>query len=102
MFFNPKTRRTIGKAFALATAALLLPAAAQAEDTTFERDGVTYSYTTSVENGRTVITGKTNGAVPFRLVVRGERVTGQYNGSPVEFSLRDVKREAAAAALAVR
>ena len=76
--------------------------AAQAEDTTFERDGVTYSYTTSVENGRTVITGKTNGAVPFRLVVRGERVTGQYNGSPVEFSLRDVKREAAAAALAVR
>jgi hypothetical protein len=96
MFFNPKTSKT----FALATAALLLPAAAHAEEVAFERDGVTYAYTTTVENGRTVITGKANERVPFRLVVRGQRVTGVYNGNPVEFSIREAKAEAAA--LAVR
>ena len=97
MFFNLKTSKT----FALGTAALLLlPAAAHAGDHTFERDGVSYAFTKSVENGKTVITGKADNRVPFRLVVRGQRVTGQYNGTPVEFSLREVKADTEA--LAVR
>jgi hypothetical protein len=35
-------------------------------------------------------------------VVRGQRVTGEYNHKTVEFSLRDVKRTAATGAVAVR
>jgi len=84
--------------FALATGALLLPALAQAE--TFERDGVTYDYTVTTENNRTVIAGKTDRMTPFRLVVRGQRVSGEYNGKQVAFSLSEVK--ASAAAVAVR
>lgn len=86
MFFNTK----ITTAFALATSALLLPVAAQAEEKTFERDGVRYVYSAEVRNGSTVLSG-TADRTPFRLVVRGKRVSGQFNNNPVEFSLRDVK-----------
>lgn len=98
MFFNSSTVRI----FAFAASAALLPAAAHAEDYALERDGVNYLYTVSTENGRTVITGTADRTTPFRLVVRGQRVTGEYNHKPVEFSLRDVKRTAAAEAVAVR
>lgn len=90
MFLNSK----IAKAFALATSALLLPAAAHAEEVTLQRDGVSYVYTVTSKKDRTVITGKANGMTPFRLVVRGERVTGEYNHRQVAFSTRDMRRSA--------
>jgi hypothetical protein len=95
MFFN----RRITRAFTLAAGALLLPALAHAEDYTSERDGVTYAYDVKTENDRTVITGTADRLTPFRLVVRGQRVTGEYNGKPVAFSLRDVKANAKAVAV---
>lgn len=90
MFLNSR----IAKTFALATGALLLPAAAHADDTgqqSFERGGVSYVYTVSAEKNQRVLTG-TADRVPFRLVVRGRYVSGEYNHRPVQFSLRDVKR----------
>lgn len=85
MFFNLKT----ASAFALATSAMLLPALAQAE--TVQRDGVTYDYTVKTEKNRTIITGTADRQTPFRLVVRGQRVSGVYNGKQVAFLTRDVK-----------
>jgi hypothetical protein len=98
MFFNANTAKT----FALAASAALLPTLAHAEDHAHERDGVSYVYTVSTQNGRTVIAGTADRTTPFRLVVRGQRVTGEYNHKTVEFSLRDVKRTAATGAVAVR
>jgi hypothetical protein len=97
MFLNTK----IAKAFALATGALLLPAAAaHAEEVTLQRDGVTYVYTVTPKKDRTVIAGTADRMTPFRLVVRGSRVTGEYNHRQVAFSMSDMK--AGAAAVAVR
>jgi hypothetical protein len=95
MFFNPRTTKTL----AFATGALLLPAIAHAQDHTIERDGVTYVYTISTEKGRTVIAGTADRLTPFRLVVRGQHVTGDYNGKQVFFTLRDVKANAEAVAV---
>jgi hypothetical protein len=95
MFLNSKIATT----FALATGALLLPAVAHAEDYAIERDGVNYVYTVSAEKGRTVITGTADRLTPFRLVVRGGRVTGEYNHRQVAFSLREMKRDAEAVAV---
>jgi hypothetical protein len=92
MFLNSKTANI----FALATGALLLPAAARAEEKTMVRDGVTYVYTVKTEKNRTVIVGTADHMTPFRLVVRGNRVTGEYNHKQTEFSMRDVKPEAVA------
>jgi hypothetical protein len=95
MLFNSKIKRT----FAITAGALLLPAIAHAEDYTIQRDGVTYEYNVSTEKDRTVITGTADRMTPFRLVVRGQRVTGEYNGKQVAFSLRDVKANAEAVAV---
>lgn len=88
MFLNLKT----AKLFALATSAVLLPAAAHADEVAFERDGISYNYTTALVNGRTVITGKDDAGKSFRLVVGERRVHGSYNGTPIDIALRDVKR----------
>jgi hypothetical protein len=95
MLFNSKIART----FVITAGALLLPAVAHAEDHTVERDGVTYEYSVNTEKDRTVITGTADRLTPFRLVVRGQRVTGEYNGKQVAFSLRDVKSTAEAVAV---
>jgi hypothetical protein len=84
-------------AITLAIAAgALLPVAAQAKET-FSRNGVDYAYEVSQVKDRKIITG-TADRVPFRLVVRGRRVSGEYGSSPVSFSLSEVKtpREAVA------
>lgn len=95
MFLNLKT----AKFFALATGAFLLPAAAHADTTAFERDGISYNYTTALVNGRTVITGKDDAGKSFRLVVGEKRVHGHYNGTAVDIALSDVKRSTAAVAM---
>ena len=78
------------KSFAiLATIAAALTSTigmAREGERTFEHDGQTYVYTTTVANDRQIITGRRfpSGA-PFRLVVRGDRVTGTAGGVPVSF-----------------
>lgn len=94
MFFNAKTL----KSFALATVVFGLPAAAHADPVAFKRNGVSYEYTTSVENGRTVLTG-TADRVPFRFVVHGRYVKGQYNFQPVTFLAPPAKRSNPAVAV---
>ena len=65
----------------------LAPLAAQAEDAkTFQHENETYVYKTSEgRDGATVITGRRVGADRFRLVLNGERVTGNVGGTPVAF-----------------
>lgn len=84
------TAKTL-KSFALAAVAAGFPIAAHAETQKFERNGVSYEYTTSVENGRKVLTG-TADHVPFRFVVRGRYVTGHYNYRDVSFTRPAAKR----------
>lgn len=92
------TSRTI-KAFAFAAGFAALPAAAHAEEKTFVDDGYTYTYTETVQGDRTVLAGMVNGRTPFRLVVKGGRVSGEFNRKPTAFSLRDVERQSEALAL---
>lgn len=84
------------KSFAiLATVAAILTSTigmAREGERTFEHQGQTYVYTTVVANDRQVISGRRypSGA-PFRLVVRGNRVTGTAGGVPVSFRTADAR-----------
>lgn len=77
---------------AAGTAALVaIPAVAQASDAReFSHEGVNYTYTTATKGDVTVIDGRTSAGVPFRLYVRGERVSGTYNNRSVSFTKADV------------
>lgn len=81
--------RKITVAIAAAAAALIstVGIAGAPEQQTFTRDGRTYVYTTATnDDGRTVIEGRQVGsATRFRLLVKGDRVTGYSNGFPVSF-----------------
>ncbi len=70
---------------------------------TFQYEGETYVYTSTVANDRQVISGRRfpSGA-PFRLVVRGNRVTGTAGGVPVAFKTADAKGAARGTQLASR
>ncbi|MHC9418016.1 hypothetical protein ACYZX9_05385 [Sphingomonas citri] len=73
---------------AAAAAALTATAATAAPaERSFTRDGHTYVYTASaLDSQRTVIEGREVGrGGRFRLVVNGDRVSGQANGVPVSF-----------------
>lgn len=74
---------------AVAATALISSAtiAGEPEQQTFTRDGRTYVYTTTAkDDGRTVIEGRQLGSpARFRLLVKGDRVTGFSNGYPVSF-----------------
>lgn len=76
---------------ALVGVALALPAVAhaEAEKTSFVRDGVAYTYTSEMVNGRMVLAGKANDA-PFRLIVSENRVSGEFNHKSVTFPLSEV------------
>lgn len=57
---------------------------------TFEHDGQTYVYTSTIANDRQVISGRRFPAgTPFRLVVRGGRVSGTAGGVPVSFKVAE-------------
>ena len=73
--------------FASAAIALLaVPAAAHADDSReFSHEGVNYTYTTAQKGKVTVINGTTSAGVPFRLYVKGGRVSGTYNSRYVSF-----------------
>lgn len=68
----------------------------------FVHDGSTYVYTaTAAPNGRTVIAGR---RMPtgqsFRLVVRGDRVSGMANDVPVSFRTATAKGAASGVEIA--
>lgn len=87
------------KTFAYAAFTAFLPVAAHAADkTTFSQDGIRYEYTTSVVNGRTVISGKTSEGKAFRLRVGETAVVGEFGGQPVRF----LRAEARGAQVAIR
>ncbi|GAM05397.1 MULTISPECIES: hypothetical protein [Novosphingobium] len=76
---------------AAAVAAVALPAAAQASEArNFSHEGVDYAYTSQQKGKITVIEGKAEGRVPFRLYVKGDRVTGMYNNRYVSFTKDEV------------
>lgn len=84
------------KTFAiLATVAATLTSTigmAREGERTFQHEGQTYVYTSTVSDGRQVISGRRYPAgAPFRLVVRGNRVTGTAGGVPVSFKTADAK-----------
>ncbi len=71
---------------AAAALAVLAPVAVQAQDrTTFEHGRNTYVYQTETRDGATIITGRRMGGERFRLVHKGQRVTGNVGGTPVSF-----------------
>ncbi|MEJ2456649.1 MAG: hypothetical protein P8Y58_00300 [Novosphingobium sp.] len=73
-----------------AVSLLSVPAVAQASEARqFSHEGVDYTYTTAQKGKVTVIDGRTASGVPFRLFVKGERVTGTYNDRPVNFTTAD-------------
>lgn len=62
-------------------------ALAQPGERRFTHDGRTYVYTTAVEKGRKVITGRElPSGETFRLVVAGDRVSGVSGGQTVSFT----------------
>lgn len=79
-------RKTIA-ILAAVTAALTSTIGMAAEGRrTFTQNGETYVYTSHDEQGRQVITGRQYpSGTPFRLVVRGDRVSGVAGGYPVSF-----------------
>lgn len=80
------------KTLAVAAVATALPVAAHAaEKGSFSHAGTNYTYEDTVVDGRRVISGTSSEGKPFRLVVRGSAVVGQFNGYPVSFRLSDVK-----------
>ncbi|KHK90064.1 hypothetical protein [Novosphingobium malaysiense] len=71
-----------------------VPAVAQANDAReFSHEGVNYTYTTAQKGDVTVIDGRTSAGIPFRLYVKGERVTGTYNNRSVKFTKADVAHD---------
>lgn len=84
----------------LAAAAVLTPAFVPAvvlanETREFSHEGTNYSYTAEQKGDATVIAGTSSSGAPFRLVVKGDRVSGTYNNRYVSFS----KAEAAKTSL---
>lgn len=67
--------------------AFAAPAYAQDGKTSFNRDGVDYSYTTKKVGEITVIEGRTSPGGPFRLEVRDGRVRGTVNSQSVSFAV---------------
>lgn len=76
-----------------ATALLALPAVAQADEARqFSHEGVNYSYTAQQKGQSTVISGNTSAGVPFRLVLKGDRVSGTFNDHYVSFTTAEAAK----------
>ncbi len=71
---------------AIATLASTATLAEQPEARTFERDGITYRYTATEADGKTVLRGTADGGVPFRLVVTKNKVRGTVGSKYVTFA----------------
>lgn len=75
------------KTLVLAAALFALPTTAGATDRSFERDGVTFAYSTARKGEHVVITGTTSTGADYRLTVRGKRVSGRFGSTPVSFTI---------------
>lgn len=76
-----------------ATTLTIAPAVAQASEARqFSHEGVNYAYTTEQKGDVTVINGRTSSGEPFRLFVKGERVTGSFNNHSVSFTKAEAAR----------
>lgn len=69
--------------------AISVSPAAHAASTQFEHDGQRYTYSTRDVGGAKVIRGVRDDGARYRYVVRGNKVTGQFDGIPVTFDVRD-------------
>ncbi len=96
--------RTTLKLFAAAAAALTSTIGiAQEVERRFTHEGSTYVYSSAVQNGRTVITGRRlPSGETFRLVVDGRRVSGVSGGTPVSFRTASAKGAARGLEIAAR
>jgi hypothetical protein len=68
-----------------AAAALTLASPALARERVFTHEGVTYSYTSTVQDDAKVLEGRSSAGAPFRLVVRNGWVSGTVADSRVSF-----------------
>ena len=82
------------KLLPVALAATAISPAFASEPVTFERDGVSYTYTVEQVGNRRIIEGEATPGEPFRLVVSGNWVTGEANGIPVSFRVKSKPAEA--------
>jgi hypothetical protein len=70
-----------------------IPAIAYADDAReFSHEGVNYAYTTEQKGNVTVINGTSSAGAPFRLYVKGGRVTGTYNSRSVSFTTAEAAK----------
>jgi len=60
----------------------------------FQRDGETYVYTKTEKAGRVILDGRFPTGDRFRLVVRGNEVTGTAGGKDISFSLPQARAKA--------
>lgn len=78
-----------------AAAVALLPTVAFADEApkqSFTYQGVTYTYTSEIQNGVKVLKGSAyNGKVPFELKVTKNGVSGTFNRAPVDFDMHEVQ-----------
>lgn len=70
---------------AVLTLASTAALAEKPETRTFERDGVTYTYTATEVDGKIVLRGTAEGGAPFRLVVNKNKVRGTVGSKYVTF-----------------
>jgi len=92
-----RTLFVLAAAAAALTSTIGMARAADTAEQRFVHDGQTYAYTvTPVADGRQVIEGRKlpNGSA-FRLVVKGDRVSGVSGGVPVAFRVADAQGAAA-------
>lgn len=71
---------------AVLTLASTATLADQPEARTFEHDGITYRYTVTETDGKTVLRGTAEGGAPFRLVVTKNKVRGTVGSKYVTFA----------------
>lgn len=80
-------------------AAPVVAIAAEADAGSFTYKGVKYDYTAEQQGEVKVLKGSAYaGKVPFELRVSKRAVTGNFNGRPVSFDVKDVKPIASKAA----
>lgn len=96
-------RKTFAILAAAAAALTTTAGMAREGERSFRHEGQTYVYTTSFVDGREIISGHRYPAgAPFRLVVRGNRVTGTAGGVPVSFRTAEARGAARGVELASR
>lgn len=93
--------RMLLSAMVLSAAVMAVPSAAETSERHFEHDGITYSYTETVEDGRQVLRGRASPGGRFRLVVEDGWVSGYAGATRVRFSVAEAYDRAGSELLAM-